>query len=300
MLLVSCKGATDPAEQDKTINMARILPSSMYGSLEDGNTRQEQQQRRRQNAGDAQEDVARGSTTTQQQAGRGVVGRKHWIPVAAIFGVAFGSAVVSTRSGGPTTITTRLPVAATGIESQLREEASSKPSVHGESSGSGASALPSDGGHGAMVDPLAPLEFSATNFYHTRDGKPAQDYPWLKNVKLAEPYRDTTLIVENSRDGFEYYWQVQAGPEDDSAVMATGRGVETTIIFTHPDVNLVVLNEVDPADGGVVRQLKEEVMVKYVRREIRTLTDEERDEVLDAVSFGFRFSLSSCHVCDGV
>ena len=46
---------------------------------------------------------------------------------------------------------------------------------------------------------------------------------------------------------------------------------------------MVVLEEVN-GDGQVTNRLEETVMVKYVRREIRTLTDDEREELLDAVS----------------
>ena len=46
---------------------------------------------------------------------------------------------------------------------------------------------------------------------------------------------------------------------------------------------MVVLEEVN-GDGQVTNRLEETVMVKYVRREIRTLTDDEKEELLDAVS----------------
>ena len=45
------------------------------------------------------------------------------------------------------------------------------------------------------------LSFTALNFYHVRDGKPGQDYPWLKDIKLIEPHRETTLAVEHPRPG---------------------------------------------------------------------------------------------------
>jgi len=44
-----------------------------------------------------------------------------------------------------------------------------------------------------------PLSFETSNFYHARDGKPAQDYPWLKGVKVIELHRETTLLTRNAR-----------------------------------------------------------------------------------------------------
>lgn len=127
-----------------------------------------------------------------------------------------------------------------------------------------------------------PLEFTALNFYHIRDGKPGNDYPWLKNVKLIEPHRETTLTVTNPTDGHEYRWSV-SGEEDAAEIKGSGSGAQVAALFYRLDENTIRLEEVD-ADGVVTRSLEEVVMVKYVRREIRTLTDEERIELLDSVS----------------
>ena len=134
---------------------------------------------------------------------------------------------------------------------------------------------------------FATLEFTALNFYHVRDGKPGQDYPWLKDVKLIEPHRDTTLAVVGPREGFSYRWEVRAGGSSSSdgvgEVQATATGAVTIVVLTQLDENVVVLEEVN-GDGQVTNRLEEMVLVKYVRREIRTLTDDEKEELLDAVS----------------
>ena len=129
---------------------------------------------------------------------------------------------------------------------------------------------------------LPPLSFTATNFYHLRDGKPGLDYPWLKNVKLVEPHRETTLRVENRREGFSYLWEARAATSTDE-VHTVAMGHEVIMLFPHLDQNIITLQEVGES-GRVTRRLDEVVMVKYVRREIRTLTDDEREELLDAVS----------------
>lgn len=136
--------------------------------------------------------------------------------------------------------------------------------------------------HSSKADSGLPnLSFTALNFYHVRDGKPAQDYPWLKDIKLIEPYRETTLSVTNSRPGYHYKWEIRGGGEEDE-VHTSADGAEAIVILTKLEQNLITLVERD-SDGNVVRRLDEPVMVKYVRREIRSLTDDEREELLDAV-----------------
>lgn len=146
-------------------------------------------------------------------------------------------------------------------------------------------------GHGFGVANSSPekLDYTMTNFYHTRDGKPGQQIPWLENIKLAEPYRDTKLTVVDPRDGYSYHWEIvnPSVKEKDKRVMFRAMGAEVTAVFTVLDVNRVLLREVNHETGDVVRSLEESVMVKYVRREIRTLLEEEREELMDAVSVYF-------------
>lgn len=129
---------------------------------------------------------------------------------------------------------------------------------------------------------LSPLSFEAVNFYHVRDGTPGQDYPWLQNVKLIEPHRETTLSISSPRDGHDYVWEVRGYGAEEAELRAYAQGTEATVILTDLEENTILVTEVDSA-GEAVRQLKETVMVKYVRREIRTLTDDEREELFDAV-----------------
>ena len=107
-----------------------------------------------------------------------------------------------------------------------------------------------------------------------------------KTTKLIEPHRDTTLAAVRPREGFDYRWGIRAGGSGSSGgveVQATATGVVTIVVLTQLHENVVVLEEVN-ADGQVTNRLEEAVMVKYVRREIRTLTDDEKEELLDAVS----------------
>ena len=127
---------------------------------------------------------------------------------------------------------------------------------------------------------MAPLEFSALNFYQVRDGLPGQAYPWLENRKLIEPHRETILTVTNPHEGLDYQWTLRVDRTNE--VQASGSGIEFAVILTWLQEHVVTLEEVDSA-GVVLRHLDETVMVKYVRREIRMLTDVERGELLDSV-----------------
>ncbi|CAM9984336.1 unnamed protein product, partial [Sphacelaria rigidula] len=117
-------------------------------------------------------------------------------------------------------------------------------------------------------------------------GKPGTEYPWLKNKKLIEPFRETTLKVTSPREGYTYYWSVRSaeGNKDAGEVELSGlMGDEVEVKLTKLDGNLITLEEVDTESGVVMRRLDEHILVKYVRREIRTLTDVEREELFDAV-----------------
>ncbi|CAM9726487.1 unnamed protein product [Scytosiphon promiscuus] len=135
----------------------------------------------------------------------------------------------------------------------------------------------------AQQESLTPLDFTALNPYHVRDGKPATDYPWLRDVKLIEPFRETSLSVTSPREGFEYRWVVRGQTPGEAEERVEASGTEAVVVCTVLEENLVTLEEVDAATGEVVRRLEEEVMVKYVRREIRTLMDDEREELFDAM-----------------
>ena len=136
----------------------------------------------------------------------------------------------------------------------------------------------------SMSSTLSPLAFTALNFYHKRDGRPAQDYPWLKDLKLIEPYRETTLAVVDPQPGLQYRWDIRSGRDSEVLPYITASGAEVVVVFEHLHEGIITLEEVDTQSALTRRRLEEEVTVKYVRREIRTLTNDEREELLNAVS----------------
>ncbi|CAM9787629.1 unnamed protein product, partial [Hapterophycus canaliculatus] len=85
--------------------------------------------------------------------------------------------------------------------------------------------------------------------------KPGVAYPWLKDVKLIEPYRETTLSVTAPRDGYDYLWEVRsADPADNDELRATARGATAVVVLTALDDNMLTVKEVH-SDGEVARQL---------------------------------------------
>lgn len=197
--------------------------------------------------------------------------RRSWMTVALICAMAVGTIVATNRSGSSTS-------QASGT--YPAENPSFVNSVGLDESPAG-STSPDVGVRADEVE-VDPLSFTVTNFYHERDGKPGPQIPWLKDKKLAEPYMDTTLRVMNPREGYTYEWTISAHGESNGILVSTS-GPEVKVLFTRLDENSVTLEEKD-SEGSSTRTLTEPVIVKYVRREVRTLTDDDREELFDAVS----------------
>lgn len=117
-----------------------------------------------------------------------------------------------------------------------------------------------------------PLEISVTNSY-TKTA-PIQTgvtyrYPWSY---VAEPYRTTTLAVKNADADTWYKWTVDGHVQ--------GYGATCEVLFTQLGKKDIVLTA---KTATSTTYLSAKVMVKYVRREIRSLTDFDREKFFDAV-----------------
>lgn len=223
------------------------------------------------------------NSVTQRSSSNG--GRRRWLAAAVACGMALAATTAVMRAG------TGVP--AGGVEDKgsalsevgSRDATTTPAGYHAAPGGKTISNNRVEGAAppGASAAPQQ-LAFTALNFYHIRDGKPGQDYPWLKDMKLIEPHRDTTLTVTNARDGFDYRWEVRGamGSPGEAEVQLSATGKEVTVQLTKLDENMISVEEVND-EGVVTRRLDENVMVKYVRREIRTLAEEERVDLLDSV-----------------
>ena len=96
-------------------------------------------------------------------------------------------------------------------------------------------------------------------------------YPFLygrDDAVLVEPYRETTLRVEGGRSDVEYVW----------FGAAVGTGVEMDVVFNGTGIRRISVT------GGAADPLNFTIYVKYVRREIRRLSKEDRRRWVAAAS----------------
>ena len=111
-------------------------------------------------------------------------------------------------------------------------------------------------------------------------------YPW----RVVEPHRVTTLSVVGGvqDDSAQYFWDVYLGDQnlipDPSANSSLSAAI--TFTFTKPGKEyLVVVTErsIDPSQQERIRTFNSTVSCKYVRREIRQLTDDDREDYFEAM-----------------
>jgi len=141
------------------------------------------------------------------------------------------------------------------------------------------------------------LVLEVVNKYSERDGSPGQQYSWLEGNLLVEPYQPTTFRVVNHDIAKEYQWEVYKKNTGDLENIFPGH--EFVHSFAQEDVwsdKFVVVNEyeIDDAAEGNSRKISHSAIAKlytrYVRREIRNLDEEDREEVLDAMAIHWKVS----------
>jgi phage-related protein len=94
---------------------------------------------------------------------------------------------------------------------------------------------------------------------------------------IVEPYKAMTLGFNMELpQRYSVTWQI-----DD--VEGSLKGSSTTHAFTTPNKVYEVVASITDLDGEVVKELKAEAACKYVRRELRTLTDDDREAFFTAL-----------------
>lgn len=130
-------------------------------------------------------------------------------------------------------------------------------------------------------EPNGDLTFTAMNDYNRRGDIIGRGYAWLEGHHLVEPHRVTTLAIELPVEGRVYTWDIV---ETRNVAKAIGQfeGASVEVTFeSAPEYTVILLEK--RADGTVSRSLTKNVYCKYVRREIRSLFDDERNEMFDAM-----------------
>ena len=191
------------------------------------------------------------------------------------------------------------------------------PAARGGAAGAASGAV-SAATRSAEPDPesMPELAFRILNEYTSARGAspPAKHYPWVEAWHLAEPYRNSVLEVAadslnagDDAESLDYGWEI-AGPlhdrfgqdtsaspsddddaryDDDAAVVKSLVGRSSTMAFGAPGKYRIAVAEL-AGGGGPRRATSRYVWCKYVRRELRGLTDEDRVAFFDAAEVIFK------------
>ena len=143
-------------------------------------------------------------------------------------------------------------------------------------------------GGNPRVQSSSELAFIASNAYTRCGDKIGLGYPWLEGRILVEPYRDTMLEVISPAENMAHSWIIL---EDDGEAGKTTVGEyigsEVVVVFGQKSQYTIVQHEYSVSSDSdslvLSRSVETEVMCKYVLREIRSLFDNERNEMFDAM-----------------
>ena len=116
------------------------------------------------------------------------------------------------------------------------------------------------------------LSFSMTSTYIERDGALGTDYPWMDGA-LCEPHRATTFYNSATEGGSSGTWEVTSATTNEVAATATGNSFLHTFDGVGDFWVKMTIGE-STATG--------KLYVRYVRREMRSLLEEDRVAWLQA------------------
>lgn len=125
---------------------------------------------------------------------------------------------------------------------------------------------------------LLPLRIEAWNTQSRKNGQPGAGYRFLPWASLIEPHAETELILLNAPDHLtvKVHWTVKRS--------STGE-IITTATTTSPSLTLTLPYlgnfEVTARTGGI--EYTQMLFSRYVRREIRAMSDDARQRYFDAV-----------------
>ena len=103
------------------------------------------------------------------------------------------------------------------------------------------------------------------------------DYPFLEHALLLEPYRKTTFTITNSESDCDYDWSLTG---DEFQAEGTSDSGAFESMAEKPGKYLLAINET--CSSSITRELEQDVYVKYIRRELTSLTIKDREDFLDA------------------
>ena len=128
------------------------------------------------------------------------------------------------------------------------------------------------------------FSFSVENEYTRVHGASGLSYPWItKEAAIVEPHRITTFVASGAKHTDSMLkWRINGNPMHNSSATLP-RQYEHQ--FSEVGTYEVVVEEWRPedADSRSIQTASALVHCRYVRREMRSLTDDDRDALLGAM-----------------
>lgn len=123
---------------------------------------------------------------------------------------------------------------------------------------------------------------SVANNFGVLDLTSMLPYPFLNGSFLIEPHREATIDLAEPIDGCSYHWRF--AHKTVVGKYYSGISLDGSIVVTLPTVGEYIFTATENCDdlSDSQRELDMSVWVKYVRRELSTLPDDDREEFLDA------------------
>lgn len=141
----------------------------------------------------------------------------------------------------------------------------------------------------------AGLDVVASNEYTRANGPSATQYPWVANRTVLEPFKEALFELSGSlaeQEGLTFALTVQLVSPDaipevfditmDSPVTATLRSVGTYRVTVEASTG-----------SSVVKSTSQEVLCRYVRRELRALSRDDKDRMLKSMEVLYRVPTAS-------
>lgn len=130
---------------------------------------------------------------------------------------------------------------------------------------------------------------SVSNEYGIQDHSAMLPYSFLVDSFLIEPYKSTTIVLDATA-GCSHQWSF-TNKKNSNMKSIDGESSDGIIIVNLSAVGEYSFNVIETCDNVAGGQLSMNVWVKYVRRELQSLTNDDREAFLDA--FHTLFSVST-------
>lgn len=127
----------------------------------------------------------------------------------------------------------------------------------------------------------SPMSITVSNEYGEISSK-RYPYTWLNGAIFAENYKSNIFTISNTRKSCSYYYSFSGVSSSVSSYSSSGTATDGAFSFEPTTCGQYTLSLKEVCGGATSRSLTSTVYVKYVRREISSLTLADREAFLDA------------------